>query len=335
MARTAQRAAGREAVIAAVAAQALAETPPAGRVLVAGDLDGAAVRALRDQGAAVTDWRRLALGGYPATPWPPDGLFEAAVLRLPRGRAALAMDLHAVAARLAPGAPVWLYGGNEEGIASAAGHLDGLLDAVDTLSIRRRARVLRARRTAAPARGALEDWRDLTADGLVSFPGLFAHGRLDPGTALLLGALPDPSPDARVLDFGCGAGAVAHAVRLRCPSARLTLLDVDALALAAAAHNVPHAEVALSDGWGAARALGTFDLILSNPPIHRGVEEDFSIVGALIAGAPERLRPGGRLVAVVQRTAGVGKLFAAAFPSVETLAETTQYQVWSGRVAGR
>ena len=79
--------------------------------------------------------------------------------------------------------------------------------------------------------------------------------------------------------------------------------------------------------------LGTrerFGLILSNPPLHRGKDEDFGMLDALVAGTKQYLKLRGTLVAVTQRTAGVGKLFKAAFGHSDMLMETTQFQVWSG-----
>ena len=37
----------------------------------------------------------------------------------------------------------------------------------------------------------------------------------------------------------------------------------------------------------------TYDWIVSNPPVHRGQPDDFSVVQLLIRGAPARLRRGG------------------------------------------
>ena len=327
--RLSQRADSREAEVAAVAAEALEGRVPA-HALVCGDPDGAVEAAFGG-----TAWTRFAYDGRPAQPWPPAGSFDGAVLRQPRGWGAFAMTLHAVAARLPAGAPLWIYGGNDEGVTSIPKRLDGLFGEPETLAIKRRARVLEMRRTDAPARGDLEDWRELVGigdAGLVSYPGLFAHGRLDPGTALLLGVLPKIYADQSVLDFGCGAGAIAHTVRRAVPEVRLTLLDMDSVALHAARQNVPDAVHVLSDGWSAVPARRDFDLILSNPPLHRGKEEDFGALEALVRGAKDRLKPRGALIAVVQRSAGVGKLFAAALKNVEALAETPQYQVWRGGV---
>ncbi|HYG85196.1 MAG TPA: methyltransferase [Azospirillum sp.] len=325
--RLLQRADSREAEVAAVAAEALDGRVPA-NVLVCGDADGAV-----EQAVGGTAWHRYAYGGHDAQPWPPAGPFDGAILRQPRGWAAFAMTLHGIAARLPPGAPLWIYGGNDEGITSAPKRLEGLFADPETLTVKRRARVLEMRRTDAPARGDPEAWREtvaIAAAMFVSYPGLFAHGRLDPGTALLLDVLPKVAAGASVLDFGCGAGVIAHMVRSRAPDAQLTLLDVDSLALHAARQNVPDATLVLSDGWSALEAKRRFDLIVSNPPLHRGKEEDFGALDALVRGAKDRLKPRGALVAVVQRTAGVGKLFAATLRNTEMLAETPQYQVWRG-----
>ncbi len=42
---------------------------------------------------------------------------------------------------------------------------------------------------------------------VISLPGVFSHGRLDRGSALLLEHL-DKLPSGHLLDFGCGAGVL-------------------------------------------------------------------------------------------------------------------------------
>lgn len=339
MSRLDNRATDRDSTIAAVAAEALSERKPQGRILVAFDSDGGIAQALTEGGAQVVPWLRLAQDGKMATAWPPDGAFDGAVLRLPRGWASFEMALHALAARLPVGAPLWIVGSNDEGVTSAVKHFDGLVEGAETLIIKRRARVLETRRTAEPAHGALEDWRQTVSLplpepaeplALTSYPGLFAHGRLDAGTECLLRVLPEIAAGVRVLDFGCGAGVIARAVRERQPEALLTLLDIDAVALHAARQNVPDAEMVLSDGLAGLGTRERFGLILSNPPLHRGKDEDFSMLEALVAGTKQYLKLRGTLIAVTQRTAGVGKLFKTAFGHAEMLLETPQFQVWSG-----
>merc|ERR1712008_203116 len=163
--------------------------------------------------------------------------------------------------------------------------------------------------------GALEDWATATELELQSgalrlpwrvYPGLFAGGLLDVMTAQLLQVLPVPPPKARILDFCCGSGSIAAALRAQTPSIRLTLLDGDAIALEAARENVKGARVWLSDAWSSAKPGTHFDWIVSNPPVHCGLQPDFTVLCALLEGAVERLRPGGALFFVCQAYIPIG-----------------------------
>jgi 16S rRNA (guanine1207-N2)-methyltransferase len=338
--RHANRATERRREIAGVASLTLSDALFPGPILEIAEDEAA--EAIRSAGAAVVSWRRFAGTGATATPWPADGAFAGAVIRLPGGWDAFRMVLHAACARLPAGAPIWIYGGSEEGIVSVPNHLDGLADGVETVALKKRTRVLRLVRSdasveGAPAKGGQTDWRsehDIAVPGvgdplrLVFYPGCFAHGRLDEGTRLLLENLPAVKEGARVLDFACGTGVIAAAVRARTPDARLTLLDADALALDAAKENVAGAEFLPGDGMDAVDPAARYDLIASNPPIHVGRQEDFSVLTALLEVGLKRLRPKGALVFVVQRTAGVGRLISAQKRKSEMLAETPAFQVW-------
>lgn len=312
----------REIEIAEVAAETVSEGATFPRTLIVGDRTGLVTGTAR--------WNRVRAGREGGSAEPPAGSLDDAVIRLPGGKAALSMTLHLVAARLPAGAPVWIYGANDEGVASVDDRLEGLYDSFETISIKRRARVSRVRRTEAPAKGAVADWRNVDADGWISYPGLFADGRIDPGTELLLSALPEINPVWRVLDFACGAGRIARAVRDASPEVKLVALDNDPLAIAATSENVSGCETVLSDGFAELSTAHRFNLILSNPPLHNGRMEDRSVLEALVKDAPRRLTSRGALIAVMQRTIGAGKLFDAAFRNVEKLAETTRFQVWRG-----
>jgi hypothetical protein len=60
----------------------------------------------------------------------------------------------------------------------------------------------------------------------------------------------------------------------------------------------------VADGWlNLLRRQGKtlrFDWIVSNPPVHRGQKDDFSVVRALLDGGLGRLRKNGRLYIVAQ-----------------------------------
>jgi len=77
-----------------------------------------------------------------------------------------------------------------------------------------------------------------------------------------------------------------------------------------------------------------FDWIVSNPPVHCGLTDDFQVVRSLAAGAPERLRPGGSLWIVAQSYVPVGALLEAvpAFGSVDLFFTDGRFAVWKASV---
>jgi 16S rRNA (guanine1207-N2)-methyltransferase len=263
-------------------------------------------------------------------PWPPEGPFASASLRLPLDKSAYEMALHAIAARLPQGAPLLVYGANDEGIKSAAKAFAPFFELAESLLAKSHARVWRATRSAVTdgLRGKLADWRisaPLHLDGRVrdwvSYPGVFAKGGLDAGTALLLRHLPEAAGKI-ALDFGAGTGILARVLADR--GAQVTMIEHDAVALEAARENVPEANALL----GGALAEGRFDLIVSNPPIHRGRQRDLGVVTALIAGARRHLRKGGALLIVVQKTVPVPRLAEGRIVAIDLLAEDGGYRVW-------
>lgn len=287
-------------------------------------------------GLEVMEWHRQALGGRRATPWPPEGPFGTVVLRLPRSREALAMALHAGGAALEEGGILLVYGAKDEGIGSAVGPMEELFDPVATVGVGGRCRVLQGRKRDGDVafRAALEAWREVWKPNLpglpelwTSYPGVFAHGALDAGTRCLLEALPPLPEGARVLDYGCGSGVVAGVARSRNPTLDLHLLDVDAVALESARENVPGAASILADGLSGLDP-GSYDAILSNPPFHRGKEEDVGMLEAFVREAGRILRPMGTLTLVTQRRILLGEDLQASFSRVSLLHEAGIFAVW-------
>jgi len=317
----------------------MASGPTPDSLLVVDDEDGAVEEAALAAGSRVVHWRRRA-GPAHITPaaWPPDTPVAGASVRLPKGRKVLEMTLHASLARVETGGPVWLYGANDEGIRSAGRALGALCDDIHTLDTRHHCRVWRGRRSSTAARGSLEDWRvayhaDLPGGPaqLVSFPGLFSHGRLDPATSLLAEAMPELGERARALDFGCGAGLLALALRQHSPTTELHLLDRDALAIRAAKSNLPGAVFHLGDGWRTVPGELRFDLVVSNPPIHQGVTRDDEVIRELVNGAADRLAPAGLLLLVAQRTVPVPRWTEPRFREVAIERDDRSFRVWRAR----
>jgi release factor glutamine methyltransferase len=100
------------------------------------------------------------------------------------------------------------------------------------------------------------------------------------------------------LDFGTGTGCIAIALATKCPSAKITALDISADALALARQNAASNQVSErieflhGDGLDALPSAG-FDLVISNPPYISSAEietlepevRDFDPRAALDGGA--------------------------------------------------
>jgi 16S rRNA (guanine1207-N2)-methyltransferase len=163
-------------------------------------------------------------------------------------------------------------------------------------------------------------------------PGVFAADRLDAGTALLLEHL-QVQPGERVLDVGCGLGVIGI-LASRKGAGHVDMVDANLLAVQAAGRNLTRlgcsGRVMASDVYSAVPGE-RYDLIVSNPPFHRGKQVDSSVVDRLIGEAAAHLAPGGRILIVANAFLAYGKQLERVFRQVETVAATRQYHVLIGR----
>ncbi len=130
--------------------------------------------------------------------------------------------------------------------------------------------------------------------------GVFSRDGLDRGTELLLEALPELT--GRVLDLGCGWGAVGVALGKKYPELGIVMTDINSRAVELARRNLAangvKAEVVQGDGFQS--VAGDFDAIVTNPPIRAGK----AVIYGLFAQARDRLRPGGALYLVIRKQQG-------------------------------
>ena len=184
--------------------------------------------------------------------------------------------------------------------------------------------------------GTWQDFEVMTPVGelqLATQAGVFAGAKLDAGTRLLLEHLDVPR-GASVLDLGCGVGVIGI-VAAQLGAGSITMTDANLLAVEAAARNasalgIP-ARVLASDVYD---HLGDtrFDLIVSNPPFHRGKQVDLTVANRIIGEAPHHLHPGGSLLLVANAFLAYGRHMEATFDHVETVAATPQYHVLRGEL---
>ena len=131
--------------------------------------------------------------------------------------------------------------------------------------------------------------------------GVFSKQHVDPGSELLCRALPD-TLGTRVLDMGCGWGAMTVMTLARFPKAQVTMADVNERALALAVSNVAknrmEAAAILSDGFE--KIEGEFDAVITNPPIRAGK----AVIYKMFEDAKAHLVSGGALYLVIRKQQG-------------------------------
>ena len=131
--------------------------------------------------------------------------------------------------------------------------------------------------------------------------GVFSKQHVDPGSELLCKSLPEDI-SGRVLDMGCGWGAMTVMTLARFPKAEVTMADVNERALALAVSNVAknrmQARAVLSDGFE--KIEGEFDAVITNPPIRAGK----AVIYKMFEDAKAHLVPGGRLFLVIRKQQG-------------------------------
>lgn len=277
--------------------------PGTGRILVIGAGGGLAhlpqERTVVVQGVR-PDHDLLAAEGWAVAPdlAGAGGDFAAAVVFLPRARAAARDAVAEAARRVRPGGPVWVDGQKTDGIDPMLKDLRSRT-AVSAPLAKAHGRIFRF------AAGAeLDDWLagDLhPAPGFVTRPGVFSAEKVDPGSAILAEALPERLPQ-RVADLGAGWGWLAAQVLGRDGVGELHLVEADHAALACAGRNVtdPRARFHWADATRFRPGV-PLDAVVMNPPFHSGRAADPSLGAAFIAAAAGMLAPSGRLWMVANR----------------------------------
>jgi 16S rRNA (guanine1207-N2)-methyltransferase len=135
-------------------------------------------------------------------------------------------------------------------------------------------------------------------------PGMFSHGRVDPGSRLLVGHLPDRI-SGKVADFGAGWGYLSAAIAERAGGlAALHLYEADFASCTAARLNLAGLaeDIAIEVFWRDAIREAPekiYDFVVMNPPFHgTGRAADPAVGAAMIAAAAGALRKGGTLLMV-------------------------------------
>ena len=208
------------------------------------------------------------------------------------------------------GTDIFVVGENRSGVRSAEQMLADYapLNKVDSA---RRCGLYFGRLEKQPVFDADKFWGEYSVDGLTvkTLPGVFSRDGLD---------------------VGCGAGVLSVAFARHSPKIRLTLCDVSAPAVEASratlAANCVEGEVFASNVFSEVK--GRFDMIISNPPFHDGMQTSLDAAQTLIRGAVRHLNSGGELRIVANAFLPYPDVLDETFGFHEVIAQTGRFKVY-------
>lgn len=130
--------------------------------------------------------------------------------------------------------------------------------------------------------------------------GVFSKKMIDFGSQVLLSCLSFQQGET-VLDVGCGYGPLGLSL-VKAQGVHATMVDVNTRALDLAQKNADlnqvEAKIFQSNVYD--QVEGSFDHIISNPPIRAGKK----VVHQVLSGSFDHLNPGGDLTIVIQKKQG-------------------------------
>ncbi|HCA3053350.1 TPA: 16S rRNA (guanine(1207)-N(2))-methyltransferase RsmC [Salmonella enterica] len=248
----------------------------------------------------------------------------------PKNKPEAQFQLMNILSLMPSGVDVFVVGENRSGVRSAEPMLADYapLNKVDSA---RRCGLYHGRLEKQPQFSLESWWAEYNIDGLTikTLPGVFSRDGLDVGSQLLLSTL-TPHTKGKVLDVGCGAGVLSAALASHSPKVRLTLCDVSAPAVEASratlAANGLEGEVFASNVFSEVK--GRFDMIISNPPFHDGMQTSLDAAQTLIRGAVRHLNSGGEIRIVANAFLPYPKILDETFGFHEVIAQTGRFKVY-------
>lgn len=283
----------------------------------------------------------------------PDQSCKMVTVRIPTDKVGVQMAVAEAYRVLEPGGVCLLAGGNHEGVKPAVRLLEAVFGNSTLVAQHSGFRLARAQRMDGLSIHHIFDLPWLNVElfhemgmsygqsddavrdiQLFSRPGVFSWEHPDEATSLLAGCM-KIQPGERVLDLGCGSGALGTIAALE-SGEQAMLLDADADAVRCARHTARAAGIAdgvevMASDVALAVDDRRFDVVVTNPPFHVGKSTDLTLPEAFIEEAWSTLEPGGRIVLVANRTLPYEGLLKNRFGTIRVLHDGQRFKVLGGR----
>ncbi len=159
---------------------------------------------------------------------------------------------------------------------------------------------------------------------------MFSPKRIDPATLLLIENMQLPEGTPRVLDMGAGYGPIGICAAIGRPSAEIVMAEINERASRLAKENVIAARttnVTVVESDFFSNITGSFDVILSNPPIAIGMK----CIEEFIRESKTRLNQDGSLQLVARHNKGgsrIAGMMENVFGNCDTITKGGGFRVY-------
>lgn len=266
--------------------------------------------------------------------------FDIALLLITKTKALNIAILNALTLKLLPNGALMLAGANDEGIKGMEKQLKdiGSYKILDTArkcrlyAITPAEQIGNEQELTFASKYTFKDYGlNLTIEQL---PGVFSAKSLDEGTQMLLTYLEEHfnsiiKDNMQILDVGCGCGIIGLYLKAKNPTLKITATDVSAHALYSAKHNAQinnlNINVFPSDML---KSTAKYDLIISNPPFHAGIEVMLDATKSLFTDAINHLLPNGSLLIVANSFLPYNQPLQENFSCVSLKKATSKFKIY-------
>lgn len=267
-----------------------------------------------------------------------DSRFDAVFLRICKEKAINHHLIREAFAHLNHGGNLWISGEKNEGIKSIWDHACHIFRAEARLKKHGTIYAGTLTRTSDHLIDEPSTYHHIQVIGewdavpIFSKPGVYGWDKIDAGSALLIEQLHKENSlwtgAKTMLDLGCGYGFLTLASHWL-PCERRVATDNNAGALVCMEKNARErrlvVETVAADKGN--KVEGKFDLVLCNPPFHRGFDVDGDLTRDFLIAAKQKLAADGTAIFVVNSFIPLEKKLAGLFTSTHLLADNRQFKV--------
>ncbi len=298
-----------------------------------------------------TDWaihsicQDMGLHSVYNTTWDFEEKFKQALVCLPKSDEEILLTLTFIASKASKTSEIGLIGQNNAGIKSARKTLESVIGPVTfTDNARHSAFYLASPTLNKPNFNLVNWWKSFTLPvekghpslTFSTLPGVFSHGKLDDGSALLLESLfsippiKTPHENLKLLDWGCGSGVLGLVLSHAFPQASITLADSSSLAIASARHNLKQNSISncqvvpthlFSD------LAYKYNFIVANPPFHKGRDTHYEDTENFLKQASLHLTSRSTLRIVANNFLRYEQYLEQNFNAVRLISSNNKYKV--------